>query len=179
MGLFFGNPCTHGSLCLAITCHWYGWAGFPSSTECWRWDTPEVCTPVSPSFPLWLWAKLWGCSPWSLGERLMGKTKELPLACVEHAPVWSLAIRRTGTYICTFFPDCLEIFRQLLATQRSQHQRKSGYRQEKNDFLNVFDPTNSSPGWPHYPVIQATFKNDSKLTFKILWQQWFGDLRDR
>lgn len=145
----------------ALQCHRRSCFGFEQSSE----DVPR---------------EVWGRGWWE-------KTKELPLACVEHAPVWSLAInkslqsviRRTGTYTCTFFLIVRKIFWHLLATQRSQHQRKSGYRQEKNDFLNVFDPTNSSPGWPHYPVIQATFKNDSKLTFKILWQQWFGDLRDR
>lgn len=46
-------------------------------------------------------------------------------------------------------------------------------------FWNVFDPTNSSPRWPHYPLIQATFKDDSELTFKMLWQQWFGGFKGR
>lgn len=46
-------------------------------------------------------------------------------------------------------------------------------------FWNVFDPTNSSLRWPHYPLIQATFKDDSELTFKMLWQQWFGGFKGR
>lgn len=49
----------------------------------------------------------------------------------------------------------------------------------KMTFWNVFDPTNSSLRWPHYPLIQATFKDDSELTFKMLWQQWFGGFKGR
>lgn len=48
-------------------------------------------------------------------------------------------------------------------------------QRKKNIFKCVCPPENH-PERPYYPVIQTTFKKDSKLTFRIVWQQLFEDL---